>query len=123
MCALVFYFRSFEDVLCAAGHVLVDVPGLVFVLLLVAADIIMVKDVVWRFVGEEGSSVGLKNIIIVLILILPCASLIICYNYYYFRLIVCSACSDSEYQEEPVADNTSSSLSLLQSIWDYLCNI
>ena len=36
-------------------------------LLLVAADnIIMVKDVVWRFVGEEGSSVGLKNIITVL---------------------------------------------------------
>ena len=36
-------------------------------LLLVAADnIIMVKDVVWRFVGEEGSSVGFKNIITIL---------------------------------------------------------
>ena len=30
----------------------------------VAGNIIMVKDVVWRFVGEEGSSVGLKNITI-----------------------------------------------------------
>ena len=36
-------------------------------LLLEAADnIVMVKDVVWRFVGEEGSSVGFKNIITVL---------------------------------------------------------
>ena len=31
MCALVFLFRSCEDVLCAAGLVLVDVPGLVLV--------------------------------------------------------------------------------------------
>ena len=32
------------------------------VLLLVAADnIIMVKDVIWRFVGEEGSSVWVKE--------------------------------------------------------------
>ena len=32
------------------------------VLLLVAVDnIIMVKDVVWRFVGEEGSSVWVKE--------------------------------------------------------------
>ena len=36
-------------------------------LLLVAAEkIIMVKEVVWRFVGEEGSSVGFKNIKILL---------------------------------------------------------
>ena len=32
----------------------------------VAGNIIMVKDVVWRFVGEEGSPVGFKNIITVL---------------------------------------------------------
>ena len=38
-------------------------------LLLVAADnIIMVKDVVWRFVGEEGSPVGFKNIFTVLMI-------------------------------------------------------
>ena len=40
--------------------------GYAMLLLVAAEKIIMVKEVVWRFVGEEGSSVGFKNIKILL---------------------------------------------------------
>ena len=56
------WFKSF---LIKNGNICL-MRGHAMLLLVAAEKIIMVKEVVWRFVGEEGSSVGLKNIITVL---------------------------------------------------------